>query len=187
MNATTVIFDWDGTLLDTDEALIAPFVALGVAREDVPWGHPLDEACEMLGIDPGAYLAGYDPSMVAPWPGVPELIAGVEALGVPWAICSNKHPDGGTVELALLGWTPAGAWWSDAFDFKPKRLGLVLEGLGVAAADVLYVGDTEHDLEAARDVGVAFVVAGWNPRAAVEHVPLVDVLDRPQDVLARLR
>ncbi|MEY2591194.1 MAG: hypothetical protein QOJ67_3178, partial [Acidimicrobiaceae bacterium] len=27
------LFDLDGTLLDSDEALAAPFVALGVARE----------------------------------------------------------------------------------------------------------------------------------------------------------
>jgi phosphoglycolate phosphatase-like HAD superfamily hydrolase len=184
MNPTTVIFDWDGTLLDTDEALLAPFIALGVAREDVPWGNPLGEACEALGISMADYLATYDTSLALPWPGVPELIAGVEARGVAWAVCSNKHPDGGDAELALLGWQPAGAWWSDAFGFKPKRLGPVLEGLGVSPSEVLYVGDTEHDVECADEVGVAFVLAGWNPRASA--VDGVDVLARPLDVLDRL-
>jgi len=186
MKPTTVIFDWDGTLLDTDEALIAPFVALGVAREDVPWGNPLGQACEALGIETADYLARYDASLAVPWPGVPELIAGVEARRVPWAVCSNKHPDGGVAELALLGWEPAGTWWSDAFGFEPKQLGPVLEGLGVLAADVLFVGDTAHDLHAAQEVGATFVLAGWNPRAKVEGVPAADVLARPLDVLDRL-
>lgn len=186
MRPTTVIFDWDGTLLDTDEALVAPFLALGVAREDVPWGNPLGEACAALGIDMAAYLDAYDPELAQPWPGVHELISAVEARGVPWAVCSNKHPDGGDVEMAALGWRPAGVWWSDAFQGKPKRLGPVLEGLGVAASEVLFVGDTEHDLLAAREVGATFVLAGWNPRASVEEVPASDVLARPSDVLARL-
>jgi phosphoglycolate phosphatase-like HAD superfamily hydrolase len=184
MALTTVIFDWDGTLLDTDEALIAPFVALGVAREDVPWGNPLGAACAALGISTEEYLARYDPALTRPWPGVPELLAEVVERGLRWAICSNKHPDGGVAELALQPWEPEGVWWSDAFDFGPKRLGPVLEGLGVTADEVLFVGDTEHDVAAAEEVGCRFVLAGWNPRSA--SVTGVDVAERPADVLARL-
>jgi phosphoglycolate phosphatase-like HAD superfamily hydrolase len=184
MRLTTVVFDWDGTLLDTDEALIAPFVAQGIAREDVPWGHPLGEACAALGISMDDYLAAYDPALTHPWPGVPELLEGLVARGIRWAICSNKHPDGGVAELAHVGWNPEGSWWSDAFDFLPKRLGPVLEGLGVTADEVLYVGDTDHDVEAAAEVGCRFVLAGWNPRSA--EVTGVDVAARPEDVLTLL-
>lgn len=181
MGFTTVVFDWDGTLLDTDEALIAPFVALGVAREDVPWGNPVGEACEALGVDVDAYLDAYDTDLARPWPGVDRLIQGVEERRLRWAVCSNKHPDGGDAELARLGWKPHGVWWSDAFAGKPKRLGPVLAGLGVGADEVLYVGDTEHDVRCADEVGCRFVLAGWNPRAAA--VQGVAVLDRPEDAL----
>jgi phosphoglycolate phosphatase-like HAD superfamily hydrolase len=184
MGITTVVFDWDGTLLDTDEALIAPFVAQGIAREDVPWGHPLGEACAALGVSMEGYLAAYEPALTVPWPGVPDLVAGVEARGLRWAICSNKHEDAGNAELARLAWQPEGVWWSEAFDGLPKRLGPVLEGLGVDADEVLYVGDTEHDVVAADEVSCRFVLAGWNPRAA--EVSGVPVAARPEDVLLLL-
>ena len=39
------IFDFDGTLLDSDAALVAPFVALGVRAEDVTFGALLADEC----------------------------------------------------------------------------------------------------------------------------------------------
>ena len=46
-----VAFDLDGTLVDSDEALIAPFLACGVARSALPpLGLLLEEACAQAGI-----------------------------------------------------------------------------------------------------------------------------------------
>ena len=63
------IFDLDGTLLDSDEALVAPFLSLGVARDDIGFGEPVDEACRRLGVSTDDYVARYD---AEPLPAVPR-------------------------------------------------------------------------------------------------------------------
>src|SRR5690606_42164256 len=51
------LFDFDGTLVDSDQALAAPFRALGIPDEaQPPLGLPLVEACERAGVTIEAYL-----------------------------------------------------------------------------------------------------------------------------------
>ena len=172
------VFDLDGTLLDTDDALVAPFLALGVARDDITFGHVLADECARHGIAVEAFLDLYDPGLAQPFPGVIELLSQIE--GTRWAVCSNKQPRSGYAELDRLGWKPDVALFSDAFD-GPKRLGPVLAALGVTADEIAFVGDTEHDRVCATDVGVPFGLAGWNPRTRAEpgDVVLLSPLDVP--------
>ncbi|MCU1350794.1 MAG: gph [Acidimicrobiales bacterium] len=169
------VFDLDGTLLDTDEALLATFEALGVAREEVTFGHVLSDACASFGLSVAEYIDRYDHDLAQPFPGVAELVAGLDR----WAVCSNKHPRSGRAELERLGWTPEVALFSDAFD-GPKQLAPVLAALGVDAASVVFVGDTEHDRACAAAAGCPFVLAGWNPRT--EPAPGDLVAATPADV-----
>lgn len=176
---TAVICDLDGTLLDSDEALLAPFVALGVDPAAVGFGGlPADE-CERLGVDLCAYLAAYDVTQAAPFPGVTELVAGLRR----WAVCSNKHGPTGRAELRRLGWYPELAWFADDFQ-GPKRLEPILHTLGVGPPGTLFLGDTDHDRECARSAGVTFALAGWNRRSRPVAGDLV--LQRPVDLLALL-
>jgi HAD superfamily hydrolase (TIGR01549 family) len=173
------VCDLDGTLVDSDRALIDAFVAHGVPRDEVSFGHVLADECDRLGITVESYLAAYDETAVVPFPGVDDLVA---RLGR-WAVCSNKHPDSGRAELDRLGWRPEIALFSDAFD-GPKRLGPVLDILGLTADDIAFVGDTAHDRACAVQVGCPFILAGWNRRAAASPEDLVAA--RPIDVLALL-
>ncbi len=159
-NALVPIFDLDGTLLDSDAALIEPFLALGVRRDQISFGHVVGEECERLGIDLDAYVARYDTDAALPFPGVGDLVAGLGR----WGVCSNKHPVSGRAELDRLGWRPEVALFTDAFD-GPKQLGPVLDRLDLAPSQVLFVGDTAHDRRCAAEAGVAFAIAAWNPRA----------------------
>jgi HAD superfamily hydrolase (TIGR01549 family) len=170
------IFDLDGTLLDSDAALVAPFVALGVPRDDVTFGHVLADECTRLGVSLDRYLDVYDEDAALPFPGVAAMLAGLDR----WAVCSNKHPRSGRAELARLGWRPDVALFADAFD-GAKRLGPVVDALGLGAGDVAFVGDTDHDRLCALDLGCRFVLAGWNPRASRADGDLV--ARRPGDVL----
>ncbi|HEY2667313.1 MAG TPA: HAD-IA family hydrolase [Actinomycetota bacterium] len=177
------IFDLDGTLLDSDAALAGAFVALGVPRESITFGHVLADECARLGLRLEAYLDAYDHGAALPFPGVEEMLAVLERRGLCWGLCSNKHSFSGHRELARLGWQPAVALFSEDFG-GPKRLDPVLGSIGLHAAGAIFVGDTAHDRACAADAGVAFALAGWNPRAV--PLPGETVLEDPADLLSLL-
>ncbi|MBK5224507.1 MAG: HAD-IA family hydrolase [Acidimicrobiia bacterium] len=172
-----VVFDLDGTLVDSDRALDAAWLACGVPLDRITYGHVLAAECDRLGIAVDDYLAAYDPSLVVSFPGVEEMLADVGR----WAICSNKHGSAGPAELAQLGWTPEVALFADAF-VGSKELAPVLHALGITAEQALFVGDTLHDRHAADDAGCRFVWAGWNPR--VGPTPGDEVAQEPAQILA---
>ncbi|MFM7069185.1 MAG: HAD family hydrolase [Actinomycetes bacterium] len=176
-----VIFDLDGTLIDSDAALVAPFVALGVAPEAITFGHAIAEECERLGLSLDDYVAAYDAAVVEPYPGVEQMLGALDR----WAICSNKHPQSGWTELERLGWRPEVTMFADAFDWKHKTLAPILDQLGVTAAEVVMVGDSAGDARCAQDAGCAFAWAGWNPRVLSQGVSGT-VLARPSDLLGLL-
>jgi phosphoglycolate phosphatase-like HAD superfamily hydrolase len=174
----TALFDLDGTLLDSDLALMAPFQALGVPPERMPGlGLPVAEACAVAGVSLEEYVARYDVSAVRPFPGIEDLLRALPR----WAVCSNKAAESGHRELARLGWAPAVALFSEDFGGRPKHLEPVLAALGLDPASAVYVGDTAHDRVCAAAAGVTFALAGWNARARPEPGDIV--LTEPAGVL----
>lgn len=178
MSSRIALFDLDGTLVDSDVALQAPWSALGVDPERVPpLGLPLGEACDLVGVAVADYLALYDDAAVEPFAGVEAMLAELDR----WAVCSNKARSSGVRELARFGWSPEVALFSDDFGGRPKELRPLLEALGLPADSVVFVGDTAHDRACAAAAGVPFALAGWNQRAAAE--PGDVVLATPAAVL----
>jgi HAD superfamily hydrolase (TIGR01549 family) len=173
------IFDLDGTLLDSDRALVNAFVRCGIPADDVTFGHVITDECERLGIPLDDYIAAYDASDVAPFDGIDDLVTSLDR----WAVASHKDRAMGRRELRALGWSPEVALFAQDFG-GAKQLALVLGGLGLGRDDVLFVGDTAHDRLAADDAGIRFVVAGWNARADVRDGDVV--AHRPSDVLSLL-
>jgi HAD superfamily hydrolase (TIGR01549 family) len=172
-----LVFDLDGTLLDSDAALAGAFVRLGVPAEEVTFGHVLADECTRLGLELDDYLGAYDPTEARPFPGVDEALAALPG----YAMCSNKARVSGRAELARLGWQPDVALFADDFGGGPKRLGPVLEALGMTGEAVVFVGDTAHDARCAAEAGARFAAAAWNPRA--QGLPADVVLDHPRQVL----
>ena len=173
------LFDFDGTLVDSDAALTAPWPVLGVDPARVPLGLPLAEACTRAGVTVEAYLSHYDATAAQPFPGVDELITRLEV----WGLASNKERTSGRRELERLGWAPTAALFSDDFGGREKQLAPLLEVLALDPADVVFVGDTRHDRACAAAVGARFVLAGWNARARAAAEPEDIVLDDPREVL----
>ncbi len=172
------MFDFDGTLVDSDEELVRAFVLLGVPREGITFGHAIAEETDRLGLSLEAYADAYRTDVVEPFPGVSAV---VPHLGR-WALCSNKHPRSGAAELARLGWHPELACFSDSFAWAHKHLAPVLEAMGLAAAQVAMIGDSAGDARCAAEVGCDMVWAGWNPRVDATVQDGI-VLERPSQLL----
>ncbi len=196
MARAAVIFDLDGTLLDSladlADAMNAVLAAAGLPV------HPVDayrlfvgEGIETLvrralpedrrgeaalGPYVAAMAAEYDRRCLAktrPYPGIPELLDALGARGVPLAILSNK-PHGPTREMvtALLGrWAFAAVLGArPGVPKKPDPAGAVeLAGLlAVPPAEILYVGDTATDMATAAAAGMFGVGVLWGFRSAAE-------------------
>jgi HAD superfamily hydrolase (TIGR01549 family) len=174
------LFDFDGTLVDSDRALTLPFEELGVPEDRrPPLGLPLVEACRRAGITVEAYLERYDASAAQPFDGITELVSSLDR----WGLASNKQRTSGRRELERLGWTPTAAFFSDDFGGREKELGPLLAVLGLEPGAAVFIGDTHHDRACADALGVRFAVAGWNPRARAAAAPDDLVLTRPGEVL----
>lgn len=180
MTPLTPVFDLDGTLLDSDRAIVEPFLDLGLTEDRIEFGLPLAQACSAWGVSLDDYLAAYDVDAAQPFPGVDRLLAALPR----WAIFSNKYSTCGEPELERLGWKPDAVFFSEWFG-GPKGLHPVLDALQLSPSQIICVGDSEQDRSAALEVGAAFALAGWNPRAVA--VPGDVALSRPADLLDLVR
>ena len=196
MRHKAVLFDLDGTLLDTIEDLtdsmnlalaqsgFAPrtveecklFVGDGVesfARRALPAGHRNDRA---IAACVEAMRADYTDRWrckTRPYDGVAELLDGLDERGIAMAVLSNK-PDSFTKQMveAMLGrWHFAAVF--GARPGVPKKpdptaaLGIA-ERMGVAPGEFLYLGDTNTDMRTANAAGMYAVGALWGFRSAEE-------------------
>jgi phosphoglycolate phosphatase len=208
-----IVFDLDGTLLDTLEDLAdsmnAVLAAAGYPTHPVAaYRHFVGDGVATLvrralpagakGRDAGvaAMLQEYDRRWRAktkPYPGVEILLDGLTARGLPFAILSNKPEDFTRLTThALLGRWRFAAVWGVGPDVPPKpdpagALALAA-ALRVPPAEILYVGDTNTDMETAVAAGMEPVGALWGFRDAAELAASGArvLVERPEDVLALL-
>ena len=186
----TAIFDLDGTLLDT-LADLATATNIALAEHGLPArttdevrrfvGNGIRLLCERAvpqGTDPQvtdavfesfkrAY-ARHERDETAPYPGIIDMLHALRAAGVKVAVVSNKAD---FAVQALVG-----HFFGDVFDFalgeregtpkKPDRamVDIILEELGETTEGLVYVGDSEVDLETAANCGCDCIICSWGFR-----------------------
>lgn len=185
-----VLFDLDGTLLDSAPDMLATAnrmraarghgpMPLGDLRPHVSRGSRAMSAAalpELRGeVPPGLireFLDTYEEELghhSAAFEGVAEVLDAIEADGGRWGIITNKPAYLARQALPLLGWESRCAilLGGDSLpERKPHPLPLLhaAETLGVAVGDCAYVGDDQRDIEAGRAAGMHTVVALWGYR-----------------------
>jgi phosphoglycolate phosphatase len=185
-----VLFDLDGTLLDSAPdfvatvnvlraerdhpplpvALLRPHVSRG-ARAMVTAAFPdLGDAAVQALIP--RFLEVYATELARhgqAFDGVETLLGAIESAGCRWGIVTNKPEYLAARLLPLLGWDARCAILigGDTLPVrKPEPLPLLhaARELRVGIADCAYVGDDQRDIDAARAAGMTSIVALWGYR-----------------------
>ena len=210
----TILFDLDGTLLNTidDLADAANWVcaqngwpAFTVEQYKHMVGNgipklverfsPADcRSPEQLAAALAQFTARYDAhkeDKTAPYPGIPELLAELKAAGIQTAVFSNKADAlcGGIIDHYFAPGSFAAVRGSrPGVPTKPDPAGLysLMADLGADASATLFVGDSDVDIATGHNAGLPALGAVWGFRGAAELTAAgADaLLWRPADILA---
>ncbi len=211
--AKALIFDLDGTLLDTCADLGAA-VNRVFARRGIPT-HPIAAYRDFIGSGARTLVAralcdlGTNPDLVevcfrdflleysygwhnatAPYPGIMELLAALVGRGIPIAILTNKPQ--AAAHDCVAHFFPAIPFVAVAGEGpgrppKPDPAGAleVVRSLGLEPCDVLYVGDMTVDMLLAKRAGFAAAAAlwGYHTREQLQEAGAEIFLEAPGEIL----
>ncbi|MBA2300306.1 MAG: HAD-IA family hydrolase [Chloroflexi bacterium] len=192
-----VLFDLDGTLVDTVETRIEGWL-IALEEAGLPATH--DRLAPLIGVD-GKRLAREVGALAGrsldeertrtidkrageiyerlnhsprPLPGVRELVAAIEGRGLPWAIATSSRKDQVETSVASLELdgepTIVDASHVEHAKPEPDLLLLAAEQLGVDPARCWYIGDSTWDMVAA--VAAAMIPIGVTTGSAVDAAAL---------------
>jgi pyrophosphatase PpaX len=206
----TVLFDLDGTLIDSVRLILDSYHhTLAVhglpPRSDQEWlrgvGTPLTvqfaECCddrrlmEALVATYREYNLAHHDRMVTVYPGVVAAVERIRASGRRTGLVTSKNRSG-----ALRGLTLAKL--NEMMDVlvcadevtnpkpHPEPVEKAVALLGADAGTTLYVGDSIHDMQSGRAAGVRTAAALWGPfgRAQLEGAAPDYWLESPEDLVA---
>lgn len=184
-NMKAVLFDNDGTLVDTAELLLKTFryatrtvlnreftdeqlmrgVGIPLARQMYDFTDDAVEVEELLRVY-RAYNKTIHDDMISVFPGIPELLDSLGRAGVRLGVVTSKRHDVCQHGLEICG-------IADRFEFvigsddcsehKPQP-GPVLYGcelLGIDPSETVYVGDSPYDILAGRSAGAQTLGVTW--------------------------
>ncbi len=200
MNPKLVIFDLDGTLLDTIDDLGAAVNhamqlrgfplhnrdeymrmvghgARNLMRQALPEGHKDDDMVEAAYNDFKAYYTDHIDVHTQPFPGIQDLMTTLHQEGVMLAVASNKFQEG--TEHLIKEFFPNITFVAVLGNrpncpLKPSSeiVGKVLRKAGVKKEEAVMVGDSDTDMETAANGGIEGIAVGWGYRNMNEVIGL---------------
>ncbi|WP_447979783.1 HAD family hydrolase [Candidatus Nitrospira bockiana] len=182
-----VLFDFDGTLIDTWRLYLeafrrslAPHFGRGLSDEEILALKPTAERRLLQRIVEEArfsdlfagflteYHVLHDSHCDGLYPGVPALLDALRDKGYALGVVTGKSRAAWDKTFPACGLGPFDVVVTDDDVTHPKPhpegLFAALEAMAVAPARALYVGDSLLDCEAARAAGIPFGAALWSKR-----------------------
>ena len=208
-----VIFDLDGTLLDTiadlaesanhalkqlgyptrDVETIRTFVGNGVNKllfRALPDEEKTEENMMRMRTHFVPYYDAHNADLSAPYPGIVALLEELQAKGLRMAVASNKYQEA-TVKL-VKHYFPM----IDFVEILGQREGInvkpdptivfdILKKAGVSKEETLYVGDSGVDMQTAINAGVDAIGVTWGfrPRTELEDFHPMGLIDQAEELL----
>jgi N-acetyl-D-muramate 6-phosphate phosphatase len=210
MPIKAVLFDFDGTLADTAADLSRALNRLRTARglaamplQDLR-PHASSGARGLIAAGLGiaaehaefkelrdAFLKHYEAEICVDsrlFPGVPELLAAIEARGLRWGIVTNKSTRLTRLivqALALDARAACVVCGDSTPHLKPNPASLLLaaQQLALPPADCIYLGDDLRDIQAARSAGMRPVAVAWGYGSGLAAWQADVIIEKPMDLL----
>ena len=208
-----VIFDLDGTLLDTiadlaesanyalkqlgypthDVETIRTFVGNGINKlleRALPSHEQTEENVIRMRSHFVPYYDVHNADLSSPYPGIVNLLEDLQAKGIQIAVASNKY-QAATVKLVKQYFPNI-----DFVEILGQREGInvkpdptivfdILKKAKVSFEETLYVGDSGVDMQTAINAGIDAVGVTWGfrPRAELESFQPMGLIDKAEDLL----
>ena len=209
---TTVLFDLDGTLIDSIRLILDSYHhTLAThrlpARSDDHWlaglGTPLLVQFSDWSDDPvqleamvatyREYNLSHHDAMVSAYPDVVEMVRTIRRAGFRTGLVTSKNRPGALRGLRHVGLEDAMELVIGADEVEnpkphPEPIQLALRRLGETPQRTVYVGDSIHDMESGRAAGVRTGAVLWGPfdRDHLAGTAPDHWLEKPADLLAVL-
>lgn len=183
-NINTILFDLDGTLIDTNELIISTYLHTlekyypgKYSREDVlpflgPTLHEVfgamdPERVEEMVLEYRTYNIANHDSLVKEFVGVMETIETLKKKGYKLAIVTTKREDVAFKGLRLMkldSYFDVMIAYDHVKKVKPdpEPIFLALEKLGSKPEEALMVGDNFHDVLAGKNAGTKTAGVAWS-------------------------
>lgn len=214
MDYNTILFDLDGTLLNTLDDLyesvnailkqeryelrtleeIRAFIGDGakmLMTRSLPRSSPEEEVSRCLELFRCHYVTNMNNS-TSPYEGIMELLKELKGQGFKIGVVSNK-PDEATKEMCRMFFDGiVDAATGDNHERKkkpaPDNVFEVMRQLGAVPEKTLYVGDSDTDIITARNAGLKSVGVTWGFRA--KELLIAEgadyIVDQPGQILSLL-
>lgn len=211
MKYKAVIFDMDGTILNTLEDLknatnyslrqfgmpersleeVRMFVGNGIRKlveRAVPAGTPEEKIAQVLDV----FLEYYEihsADNTSPYPGILELVEKLKKSGIKTAVSTNKAD----VPAQELG----REYFNGIFDLivgqqdglkvkpAPDSVNKILSILDIQKKDAIYIGDSDVDVQTAKNSGLDFIGVSWGFRGRefLEKNGAKNIVDNANEIL----
>lgn len=184
MAVKALLFDFDGTLLDTNELIIETFLHL--LNDKFPGQYSAQDCLKFIGpslketfdeLTPDEsdemvaryreWNAVHHDELVKGYDGVLETLQQLKEMGLRLAVVTTKNRAGITRGMRVLGAEGIFEYcitMDDVTHVKPhpEPIFLALEKLGVAKEEAIMIGDNSHDIEGGKNAGVRTAGVAWS-------------------------
>jgi len=203
---TTIIFDIDGTLINTEQAVLGSLQKLlknnykrEMSQHDLAFvlGIPGAVSLRQLGIEDvdyanecwNDYMKDYLHTIHV-YEGIQQVLTEIKGQSLTTGVVTSKTKQefiDDFVPFGLTGELPFVICADDTKRHKPHPEPLLkfLETSSAQANSAIYIGDTIYDYECARDSGVVFGLAVWGCKQP-DAIPAKYKFEHPKEILALL-
>ena len=208
-----IIFDLDGTLIDTLGDIAAsmnkalklkgfPELPAEEYKGKVGWGinrlaflslpenERKQETADLVAADASEFYAENPLNYSRPYPGIPELISALKQRKIRMSVLTNKPDPVAQMVIARIFPTDTFECVRGEINGYPKKpdpacVWELLVDLDLMPANIIFVGDSEIDMEIAISSGCYALGVSWGyrTRELIENAGAKRIIDNPNELL----